>query len=256
MATEPARDHVASNRRYWDDTLAGWFAARARRHWAAAEPIWGMWNIPQSQLSVLPEDMTGRDAVELGCGTAYVSAWLARRGARPIGLDISARQLATARAMQAEFQLTFPLIQADAERVPLRDACADLVISEYGAAIWCDPYRWIPQAARLLRRGGQLIFVGGATLLMLCLPDSGPAQDRLVRDLFGLHRLTWPDHDGVEFYLPHGERIRLLRECGLVVEDLIEVPAPPNATSDFADSIPLNWARRWPAEEVWIARRY
>ena len=25
------------------------------------------------------------DAIELGCGTAYVSAWLAARGAKPVG---------------------------------------------------------------------------------------------------------------------------------------------------------------------------
>lgn len=237
--------------------LAEWFGARARRHWVAAEPFWGIWNIPQSQLAVLPDDLAGKVAVELGCGTAYVSAWLARCGAVPVAVDISVRQLRTARAMQAEFELTFPLILADAERVPLRDGCADLVISEYGAAAWCDPYRWVPEAARLLRPGGRLIFLCGATLLKLCLPDRGQAGDRLVRDLFEVRRLAWSEHDsdGSEFFLPHGERIRLLRSCGLVVDDLIEVQAPPRASSDFADQIPLDWARRWPTEEVWIAHR-
>lgn len=157
--------------------------------------------------------------------------------------------------MQVEFGLTFPLIHADAERTPLRDGCADLVISEYGAAVWCDPYRWIPEAARLLRPGGRLVFMAGATQLMLSMPDSGPAQDRLVRDLFGLHRLTWPGEDGVEFYLPHGERIRLLRSCGLAVEELIEVQAPAEGRNEFISEITLEWARRWPSEEVWIARR-
>jgi SAM-dependent methyltransferase len=248
-------DHVVANRRYWDDELSEWFGGRARRHWAAEEPFWGVWCIPQSRLPVLPADVAGWDTVELGCGTGYVSAWLARRGARPVGVDNSARQLATASAMQREFGLAYPLLHADAERVPLRDACADLVISEYGATIWCDPYRWIPEAARLLRPGGQLIFLGGSTLLQLCLPDEGPAGDRLLRDLFGLHRLTWPGNAGVEFYLPHGERIRLLRECGLVVEDLIEVPAPADGVNDYVGEITLAWSRRWPSEEVWFARR-
>jgi SAM-dependent methyltransferase len=208
MSSTP--DHVAANRRYWDEELAGWFGQRARSHWAADEPFWGIWCIPQAELPVLPADVSGLDAVELGCGTGYVSAWLARRGARPVGVDTSTRQLATARAMQDEFGLSFPLLHADAERPPLRDGCADLVISEYGAAIWCDPYRWIPQAARLLRPGGRLVFLAGSTQLMLCMPEQGPAGDRMVRDLFGLHLLTWPDGDGMEFYQPHGERIRLL----------------------------------------------
>ena len=72
--------------------------------------------------------------MELGSGSAYVSAWLARRGARPVGVDVSARQLGTARRMQDEFGLRFPLIQGDAERVSLDAGCADLVISEYGAS--------------------------------------------------------------------------------------------------------------------------
>lgn len=255
MTTEPMPEHVAVNRRYFDGTRADWFGSRAHRHWAATEPVWGIWNIPQSQLPVLPEDISGQDAVELGCGTAYVSAWLARRGARPIGLDISVRQLATARAMQVEFGLSFPLIRADAERAPLRARCADLVISEYGASLWCDPYRWIPQAARLLRPGGRLIFLGSATLLQLCLPDRGSARNQLVRDLFGLHRLDRPEQDRVEFCLPHGELIRLLNSSGLAVDDLIEIRAPTDATSDFAQDIPLDWATRWPTEEVWFAHR-
>jgi hypothetical protein len=128
------------------------------------------------------------------------------------------------------------------------------VISEYGATIWCDPYRWIPQAARLLRPGGRLIYLGWSNLLQLCLPEHGPVQDRLVHDLFGLrqlHRAEW----GVQFCLPHGEQVRLLRSCGLVVDDLVEIPAPPDAASDFARDIPVEWARRWPTEEVWFARR-
>ena len=128
--------------------------------------------------------------------------------------------------MKAEFDLSFPLILADAEQVPMRGNCAGLVISEYGAAVWCDPYRWIPQAARLLRRGGQLIFLGWATLLQLCLPDHGQAEDNLVRDLGDLRRLARPGRDGVEFCLPHGEQIRRLRSNGLIVEDLIEIVAP------------------------------
>jgi SAM-dependent methyltransferase len=255
MSTAATADHVLANRRYWDEQLAAVFARLAPDRWAAPEPVWGIWSIPQSQLPLLPAEVAGMDAVELGCGTGYVSAWLAARGARPIGVDNSAGQLATARAMQAEFDRAFPLIHADAERVPLRDGSADLVISEYGAAIWCDPYRWIPEAARLLRPGGRLVFLGGSTQLMLSLPDQGPVQDRLVRDLFGLHRLEWPGEPGVEFYLPHGERVRLLRACGLVVEDLFEIQAPAEATNEYLAEVTQEWSRRWPSEEAWVARR-
>src|SRR5207302_5088315 len=103
-------------------------------------------------------------------------------------IDNSPVQLETARAMQAEFGLSFPLIHGDAEHVPLPDAGFDLAISEYGASIWCDPYRWIPEAARLLRPGGQLIFLVNGTILMLCMSEDEDlaAEPLLLRDYFGL----------------------------------------------------------------------
>jgi SAM-dependent methyltransferase len=178
-------DHVVANRAFWT-TEAAAYVEPGRRSWADPEPSWGIWGIRESEARILP-DVAGLDTIELGCGTAYVSAWLARRGARPVGVDITPAQLETARLLQREHGLEFPLLEANAEAVPLPDASFDLAISEYGAAIWCDPYRWIPEAARLLRPGGRLIFLGNSTLLMLCSPDEEePAgADRVARRRLG-----------------------------------------------------------------------
>jgi SAM-dependent methyltransferase len=205
---------------------------------------------------VLP-DVSGLDAVELGCGTAYVSSWLARRGARVTGIDNSREQLATARRFQREFGLDFPLIHADAERVPLAAESFDFAISEYGAAIWCDPYRWIPEAARVLRPGGRLVFLGNSALLMLTMPDlesDGPAREQLLRDYFGMHRFAWPDDPGIEFHLGYGDWIRLFRKTGFEVEDLVEV-RPPEGSTTRHPLATLEWSRRWPCEEVWKVRK-
>lgn len=245
-------EHVRRNRELWDTGLSAGFAARARRQWTAA-PHWGIWAVPQAELPVLPADLAGKDVIELGCGTAYVSSWVARAGGRPVGVDNSAQQLATARAMQDEFGLHFPLLHGNAEQVPYPDASFDVAVSEHGAAGWCDPYRWIPEAARLLRPGGELIFVRNSDLLTLCSDGAGPAGRGLHRTQFGLSRID--DEGGaVIFQLPHGPLIRLLRESGLVVEDLLEVRPGPDAVTDF-DYVDLEWARRWPSEEVWKARR-
>jgi SAM-dependent methyltransferase len=247
-------DYVARNRFAWDE-LAADYEAPGRRSWESAEPRWGIWGVPESVLHVLP-DVDGRDVIELGCGTAYVSAWLARRGAHVVGIDNSSAQLATARRFQGEFGLAFPLLMAAAEAVPMKDDSFDLAISEYGAAIWSDPYLWIPEAARLLRPGGQLIFLRNSSLLILCVPDAAdePAGEQLLRPYFGMHRFEWEGEHSVEFHLSHGDWIRLLRQQGLSLEDLIEIQAPEGARSRYP-YVPSEWARRWPAEEIWIARK-
>ena len=247
-------EHAARNRAEWD-RWADEYAEPGRRNWAA-EPSWGIWHVPEAELGLLPEDMTGIDAIELGCGTGYVSAWTARRGARPVGIDNSQAQLETATRLQREFGIEFPLIHGNAEEVPRPDASFDFAISEYGASIWCDPYRWIPEAARLLRPGGQLVFLVNAPLLILCAPDADdePASDRLLRPYFGLHRVEWSDDESVQFHLPHGKMLTLLRESGFDVEDLIEIQPPADAQTRYA-FVDIEWARRWPCEEVWKARR-
>jgi SAM-dependent methyltransferase len=252
---EPPTDYVARNRAAWD-TMAADYVETGRRNWASDDVTWGIFDTPEATIGMLPPDLAGMDAVELGCGTAYVSAWLAKRGARPVGIDNSPAQLETARRFQREFGLDFPLHLGNAEATPFPDASFDFAISEYGAAIWCDPYKWIPEAARILRPGGRLAFLGNSVLLMLASPpddEDAPVTERLERPLFGMHRFAWSD-GSVEFHLPHGEMLRLLRESGFAVEDLVEVQIPEGATTRYPFVSP-EWARRWPCEEVWKARR-
>ena len=246
-------DHVQRNRKAWD-SFAERYAGPGRAQWEANQPTWGIYSVPEADVGMLPPSVDGLDVIELGCGTAYVSSWLARRGARPVGIDNSPAQLETARRLQAEFGVEFPLHLGNAEQTPFPDESFDLAISEYGASIWCDPYLWIPEAARILRPGGQLVFLVNGAILMLCAPDAEdePATDRLLRDYFGMHRFEWPDDPSVEFHLGYGDMIRLLRRCGFEVEDMIEVRPREDATTSYPYA-PVEWARRWPAEEVWKA---
>jgi SAM-dependent methyltransferase len=257
VTTEELPEHVRRNRTEWDRWAAN-YVANGERNWQArpGEESWGIWGIPEATAGVLPDDLEGLDTIELGCGTGYVSAWLARRGARPVGIDNSEAQLATARRLQAVHGLEFPLLHGNAERVPLPDASFDLAISEYGASIWADPYRWIPEAARLLRPGGRLIFLVNGAILMLCVPDAEneAADTRLLRPYFGMHRFEWADDDSVEFHLGHGDVIRLLRANGFEVEDLLELRPGEDATTTYP-YVTLEWARNWPTEEVWKARK-
>jgi SAM-dependent methyltransferase len=248
-------DSVARNVAQWTRTNAEFTDGAALRHWARDEISWGVFGVPESEIGSLG-DVAGLDVVELGCGTAYVSAWLAKRGARPVGVDPTPAQLATARRMMAETGIEFPLVEAPGESVPLPDASFDLAVSEYGASLWADPVRWVPEAARLLRPGGRLVFLTNSVLVYLCAPDVGVVGESLLRDQFGMYRIQWPDSEGIEFHLAHGEWIALLLAHGFAIEALYELRAPEGAEDPgYYDFVTAEWGRRWPAEELWVARK-
>jgi len=99
------------------------------------------------------------------------------------------------------------------------------------------------------------VFLGHSVLAMLCSPEGDevlPIEAQLIRPQFGMHRF---DLSGAtEFQIPHGETIRLLRANGFEIYDLLELRAPEGATTK-ADWVTLEWARRFPTDEVWKARR-
>jgi SAM-dependent methyltransferase len=247
--------HLAANVGYWSSRTSG-EVDLARRRWADSEPCWGVYDIPESVARLLPAELAGLRVAELGCGTGYVSAWLARAGAEPVAIDPTPSQLQIARSMQDETGVRFPLIRAAGEHVPLASASVDFVISEYGAAIWADPELWIAEAARILRPGGELVFLGNSALLILCAPDdeSEPVPPMLQRPLREMYRVSWADEPIVEFHLSAGDWIRLLRRNGFEILDLVELYAPEGETRTPM-SIPPDWAQRWPVEEVWRAVR-
>ncbi len=247
-------EHAARTRRQWNDNAPEWVAA-GRAAWSRRAPYWGMWHVPEDDVHILP-DVRGLDVLDLGCGTGYWCAWFARLGADPVGLDVSEAQLATARELQAEHRIEFPLVHASAEAPPFEDRSFDLVFSEYGAAIWCDPFVWIPQAFRLLRPGGRLILLRNSSLAMLTAPVSEePCGETLLRPAFGMHRLDWGDTGETNFHLPHGAMLRLLRDTGFEVEALHELRAPEGDDDEVRFFVRRGWARHWPSEEVWVARR-
>jgi SAM-dependent methyltransferase len=185
--------HVRVNRRLWNEDADDYQrrnAPQIRDQAFTGQLAWGIWNIPEKELGVLGE-VAGLDILEFGCGGAQWSTALHRNGARPVGFDLSERQLAHALALRQETGIA---------------------------------------------------------------PDDDHAGERLVNDYFGLYRMQ--DVDGtVEFNLPYGAWIRLFRDCGLVVEDLLEPRPGPDATSTYRDAEDLAWARRWPAEILWRLRK-
>jgi len=250
--------HVAANRAAWDGYAAE-YVPNAESAWARGpgEERWGLYAVPESQVHLLDDAaLDGADAIELGCGTGYVSAWMARRGARPVGLDNSPRQLETATRMQREHGLDFPLLLGSAEEVPLPDASFDVAISEYGAVLWADPDRWLPEAARLLRPGGRLHLLLNSPLVYMTSPEDAelPVEERLLRPQFAMGRTTWAGESSVEFHLSHSDWISRFRANGFEILELQELQVPEGHTTRYT-WMPYEWARRWPYEDVWKLRR-
>ena len=247
------QDSIAANVAQWTATNAEYTDDAAEHSWNDPEIRWGVFGIPE--FGALG-DVAGLDVVELGCGTAFCSARLARLGARVVGVDPTPAQLATARRMQAQTGIEFPLVEAPAEAVPLPDRSFDLAFSDYGAPLWADPQKWIAEAARLLRPGGRLVFLTVATLAHLCTPDldDEPITNALVRPQFGQYRTKWPEYPGIEYHISHGDWIRILRANGFVLDALHELRPDDDAqTHQYYFTIPVEWARRWPGEEIWQA---
>ena len=125
-------------------------------------------------------DGAGRLAIDVGCGTGFVTASLARRGWRPVGVDLSAPMLASARAALPEAAL----IRGRSEALPLRAATADLVT--VGTAFhWMAPAPTLAEVARVLRPGGWM-----AVFWRITVPDSQAAE--IVADVLARRGIDLP----------------------------------------------------------------
>ena len=251
------KDYQILNREAWQK-IAEEYKEPAEKAWESGDPHWGIWQLPESKLEIFPNDLKGKKCIEIGCGAGYVSSWMARRGAEVIGIDPTPNQLETARHLEKQYQLGIEFVEGFGEKLPFPDSCFDFAISEYGASLWANPYEWIPEAARVLKPGSQLVFITNHAFTICCVPheedDSVPISEQLQRPYLGLFKTQWksPPHE-IEFHLPHGEWIKLLRDNGFVVERLLELGTSPESKTRYpwADA---EWASKWPTEEVWCVR--
>src|SRR4051794_7800667 len=192
--------HAAHNRASWDASSDEYQALHGEQLGESGGLAWGTTQIPESELQVLGV-VAGLDILELGCGAAQWSIALARFGARPVGLDLSERQLEHARRLMAEAGADFPLVHASAEAVPLPHASFDVVFCDHGAMTFADPFRTVPEVARLLRNGGLFAFSHHSPIETICWPlDAEEVGEQLALDYFGMHRIDVDDE--VYFQLP------------------------------------------------------
>lgn len=154
------------------------------------------------------------DVVDLGCGTGAAAVWLADRGFRVTGIDLSSKAIERARerARDAGVDCRFEVL----------DVLADVTAHENGfdfAFEWEvlhhvfpeDRRKYVANVRRMLRPGGRYLSV--------CFSEDEPESFAGV----GKFRTT---RIGTTLYFSSEEEIRELFEPGFLLEDLRTVEVP------------------------------
>lgn len=242
--------HVRKNRRSWDKTADDYQDLHLGQ--LSKNPTaWGVWGLPEQELNVLG-DVAGKDVLEFGCGGAQWGIAIAQRGAASVvGLDLSGQQLLHARRAAARAKAGVAFVQASGEQTPFAEESFDLVFCDHGAMTFAKPERTVAEVSRVLRGGGRFAFNVNSPIHTMCWDERA---DRLTKRLVNNYftRRTIKDELTVSFTLPYGEWIRLFRRHGLIVEDLIEPRPDADAETTYRDYAPRTWARKWPAESIWV----
>jgi SAM-dependent methyltransferase len=251
-------EDVRNNRLAWEAESASYQERNAAQLDRWDRLGWGVWDVPEDDLQALG-DVSDVDALEYGCGACQFGIKVAMRGARVTGLDLTGAQLRHGRRMMAASGVRFPVVQADGESIPFRDDSFDLVFCDHGVMGFADPYRTVPEVARVLRPGGAFVFNGTTPWIWVAWGDEDdqPATREMRADYFGLRRAEYAEPEGatITYQLPYGDWIRLFRANGLLVEDLIELRPPEDADTTYVDYAPLEWARAFPGEHIWKVRK-
>ncbi|MFH8793191.1 methyltransferase domain-containing protein [Streptomyces sp. NPDC017941] len=222
--------------------------------------VWGPEGLDEVEAELLgpPEELAGKDVLEIGAGAAQCSRWLAAQGARPVALDLSHRQLQHALRIDAERigavradagrddagRAGVPLVQADAGALPFADGSFDLACSAYGALPFvADPVRVLRDVHRVLRPGGRFVFSVSHPVRWAFPDEPGPEGLSVAASYFDRTPYVEQDEQGRAVYVEHhrtlGDRVRDVVAGGFRLVDLVEPEWPAWNTQEWGGWSPL-----------------
>ena len=240
-ASEPGESARAS-RAWWDAAAAGYQA----EHGGFLRDdgfVWGPEGLDEAEAQLLGP-LDGRRILEVGCGAAQCSRWLAGQGARPVGVDISLEQLRHSQRIDEARRAHVPVAVADATALPFADGSFDLACSSHGAVPFvADSATLMREVARVLRPGGRWVFSVTHPVRWSFPDDPGPAG--LVAHESYWDRLPYVEQGqtGRATYVEHhrtlGDRVREIRAAGLTLVDVVEPEWPADLTRTWGAWSPL-----------------
>ena len=244
-------------RSWWDATAVD-YQAEHGAFLGDADFLWGPEGLRESAAGLLG-DVSGRRVLEIGCGAAQCSRWLASRGADPVASDLSGQQLAAARELNRRTGIDVPLVLADAQVLPFADGSFDLACSAYGAVPFvADSAAVMREVARVLRPGSRWVFSTTHPFRWCFLDDPGPKGLVVESSYFDRRAYVEQDEDGTATYVEHhrtiGDRVREITAAGLVLDDIVEPEWPDDHEKAWGQWSPLR-GRLMPGTAIFVTHR-
>ena len=234
-----------ANRHWWDGDADSYHAEHGA-FLGVADFVWCPEGLREADAHLLG-DVADRRILEVGAGSAMCSRWLATHGAQPTAVDLSAGMLRHARAAAAATGIEVPLVQADAQHLPFRDATFDLAFTAFGAVPFvADSARVMREVARVLRPGRRWVFATSHPFRWVFPDDPGPAG--LTATMSYFDRTPYVEFDGrgeatyVEHHRTLGDRVAEIDAAGFRLVALIEPEWPDELTQEWGQWSPLRGA--------------
>lgn len=259
--TAGTAESSSANRHWWDRNADeyqdehGSFLGDARFTWCPE-------GLDEDDARLLgdPAALRGLGVLEIGAGAAQCSRWLTARGARPVALDLSHRQLQHSLRIDQDLGLPpVPLVQADATVLPFADAAFDLAVSAYGAVPFAaDTARLMREVHRVLRPGGRWVFSVTHPIRWAFPDEPGPEGLTALSSYFDRTPYVEQDEQGNAVYVEHhrtlGDRVRELTSAGFRLLDLVEPEWPDGLTQEWGGWSPLR-GRHLPGTAIFVSVR-
>ncbi len=256
-----AEDSVRANLAWWDADAEDYHRTHGDFLGSDSETgefVWCPEGLHEGDVHLLGE-LADRDVLEVGCGSAPCSRWLASQGARPVGLDLSSGMLARGRARMAQGGPQVPLVQASADALPFADASFDLACSAFGAVPFvADSGLVMAEVARVLRPGGRWVFSVNHPMRWVFPDDPGPRGLTATISYFDRSPYVEVDTDGRPTYAEHhrtlGDRVREIVAAGLELVDLVEPDWPEWLDREWGQWSPLR-GELFPGTAIFCCRK-